>query len=155
MSAPPRISLDDVLSIELPSFTSVAERGQLRSFAKAIGEDDPVYVDVESARAAGYADLPVPPTFLFSLELGRPDPQRVLRLCEVDLRQVLHGEQGFVYHRVAVAGEELLFVPSMVDYYEKRNGALRFFVRQTLVTSGDDAIAELRNVIVVREMELS
>lgn len=145
----------DIVGLELPSFTATAERGRLRSFAGAIGEVDPAYVDLDAARAAGHADLPVPPTFLFSLELARPDPYRVLRELQIDMRQVLHGEQGFAYHRVAVAGEELLFNPRMTDYYEKRDGALRFLVRETAVTSCGAAIAELRNVIVVRELELS
>ncbi len=39
------------------------ERGRLRMFAAAIGETDPIYTDVEAARAAGHPDLPVPPTF--------------------------------------------------------------------------------------------
>jgi hypothetical protein len=144
-----------IVGLQLQSFTAVAERGQLKFFAKAIGETDPIYSDVQSARDAGYSDLPVPPTFLFSLELGRPDPYRVLRELEIDMRQVLHGEQGFMYDRVAVAGEELLFTPRMVDYYEKRDGALRFLVRETEVTSQGAPIARLRNVTVAREMELS
>jgi hypothetical protein len=145
----------DIVGLELPTFTATAERGRLRSFAQAIGETDPVYTDLDAARAAGHQDLPVPPTFLFSLELGRPDPYRVLRDLKIDMRRVLHGEQGFVYHRVPVAGEELHFAPRMVDYYEKRNGALRFLVRETVVTTGGQHVAELRNVIVVRHLELS
>lgn len=145
----------DIVGVELPSFTAVAERGQLRFFAKATGQDSPIYSDLTSAQSAGYADLPIPPTFLFSLELGRPDPYRILRDLEIDIRQVLHGEQGFTYHRVAVAGEELHFAPRMVDYYEKRNGALRFLVRETAVTSGGALVAQLRNVIVARELELT
>lgn len=145
----------DIVGLQLPSFTAVAERGQLRFFAKATGQDNPIYTDLTFAKAAGHADLPVPPTFLFSLELGRPDPYRVLRDLEIDMRQVLHGEQGFTYHRVAVAGENLHFAPRMVDYYEKRGGALRFLVRETEVTSAGEPVAQLRNVIVVRELELT
>jgi len=145
----------DIVGVELPSFTAVAERGQLKFFAKATGQDDPVYSELTIARQAGYADLPVPPTFLFSLELGRPDPYRILNDLEIDMRQVLHGEQGFTYHRVAVAGEQLHFAPRMVDYYEKRDGALRFLVRETEVTSDGEPVAQLRNVIVVRELELT
>ncbi|MPY78402.1 MAG: hypothetical protein GEV04_07875, partial [Actinophytocola sp.] len=45
------------------------ERGRLRFFAKAIGQKDPIYSDVDAARRAGHPDLPVPPTFFFSMEL--------------------------------------------------------------------------------------
>ena len=49
---------------ELPDSVMTIERSRLQFFAKAIGETDPVYTDVAAARAAGYADLPAPPTFL-------------------------------------------------------------------------------------------
>jgi hypothetical protein len=144
-----------IVGLQLPDFTSVAERGRLRAFAHAIGESDPIYTDLAAAQSAGFADLPVPPTFLFSLELERPDPQRVIRELGIDLRQVLHGEEAFTYHRMAVAGEELHFTPAVVDYYEKKGGALRFAVRETRVTAAGTLIAELRNVLVARQLDLS
>ena len=49
------------------------EKGKLRFFAKAIGETDPVYTDPAAARDAGHRDLPVPPTFLFCLEMEGPN----------------------------------------------------------------------------------
>ena len=53
----------------IPAFRTVAEAGRLRFFAKATGETNPVYFDESAARDAGHPDLPLPPTFLFSLEL--------------------------------------------------------------------------------------
>ena len=41
-------------------------------FAAAIGETDPVYTDLDAARAAGHRDLPVPPTFLFASSWSGP-----------------------------------------------------------------------------------
>lgn len=139
---------------ELPRFSTVAERRQIQFFADVVGEDDPTYLDVDAARAAGYPDVPVPPTFLFTLELRRPDPYQVLRELDVDMRQVLHGEQWFAYHRTACAGEELDFAPRITDYYEKKNGALRFLVRETNVSRRGETIADLTNVIVIRRLEL-
>jgi len=52
----------------LPAFRTVAEAGQLRFFAKATGETNPVYFDESAAHDAGHPSLPLPPTFLFSLE---------------------------------------------------------------------------------------
>ncbi|WP_297595021.1 MaoC family dehydratase N-terminal domain-containing protein [Mycobacterium sp.] len=144
----------DAVGLELPTFTSIAERGTLRFFARVIGQTDPVYSDLAAARDAGYTDLPIPPTFLFSLERAGLDPNRVLGELQIDTRQILHGEQEFVYHRVAVAGEELSFAPQITDDYQKRDGALRFLVRETSVTSRGAAVAHLRNVIVIRQTEL-
>ena len=81
--------------------------GRLRFFAKAIGETNPVYTDVDAAQAAGHRDLPVPPTFLFGIELDSPDPFGWLSGIGVDLRRVLHGEQSFTYHSPAYAGDVL------------------------------------------------
>jgi acyl dehydratase len=144
-----------VIGRELPAFTVTAERSRLILFAHVIGEEDPVYTDVAAARAAGHPDLPLPPTFLFSLDLERPDPRAVLQDLDVDMRQVLHGEQAFSYHRLAYAGQELRFASRIADYYEKKGGALRLLVRRTDVTHRGDPVAELANTLVVRRLELS
>ena len=49
-------------------------RSRLRDFAKATGQSDPVYTDVDAAKQAGHRDLPVPPTFFFGIELEAPEP---------------------------------------------------------------------------------
>ena len=135
----------------LPRYTVDVERGRLRFFAKAIGQTDPVYSDEAAARGAGYPGLPVPPTFLFCLEMDGPDPSAVRELLGIDLGKVLHGEQNFTYHAMAYAGDQLSFEQRIVDIYEKKNGALEFVVRETRVVNQHDVlVAELRAVTVVR-----
>jgi hypothetical protein len=135
----------------LPTFTAVAEAGRLRFFAQAIGETDPVYRDEAAARDAGFANLPLPPTFLFCLEMEAPNPAAVRELLGIDYRKVLHGEQSFAYHAMAFAGERLSFAQRIADIYDKKGGLLEFVVRETAVTKADGtAVAELRTVTVVR-----
>lgn len=137
--------------IELTSFNVAVERGRLQAFAKATGQDNPVYRDEAAARAAGYPSLPVPPTFLFCLEMERPNPMEVFERLGVDYAHVLHGEQHFVFHRLAFAGETLRFKSRIADLYEKRGGALGFIVWETRVEGSDGAaVADLRSVMVVR-----
>jgi acyl dehydratase len=134
----------------LPAFSTVAEAGQLRFFAKAIGETNPVYFDVAAARDAGHPNLPLPPTFLFSLEFEQPD---LSWRAEIGLEpsRILHGEQTFTYHRMAYAGDTLLFESRIADIYDKRGGALEFIVRDTRVTNQHgEHVADLRGVIVQR-----
>ena len=126
------------------------ERGRLRSFAHATGQCDPVYLDVDAARSAGHPDLPVPPTFFFSLGLESPDPFGYLDRLGVDLRLVLHGEQTFTYHRLAYAGDRLILRDQVTDAYTKRGGTLEFLIRQTDVSRDDQPIARARSVLVVR-----
>ncbi len=135
----------------MPPFSTVVETGRLRFFAKATGQDDIVYSDEAAARAAGYPALPVPPTFLFCLEMESPNPAAIRELLGMDYRSLLHGEQGFIYHAMAFAGDALTFEQRIDDIYDKKNGALEFVVRKTRVTNQrQELVAELRCVTVQR-----
>ena len=47
--------------------------GKRDELAKAIGETNPIYFDLEAARAAGHPDLLAPPSYLGNaIELGFP-----------------------------------------------------------------------------------
>ncbi len=136
---------------ELPPSTLTVDAGRLRFFAKAIGETNPIFTDIDAAKAAGHANLPVPPTFLFGIELESPDAFEWLAGLGVDLRRVLHGEQSFIYHSTAVAGDVLTSTPTIGNVYSKKGGALDFIEKTSTVTRANgDLVAELKSVIVVR-----
>jgi acyl dehydratase len=84
-------------------------REAIRKFAEAIGDDNPLYLDPAAARAAGYADVVAPPTFLtvltyrFEDEGPTFDPELGL-----DYSVVVHGDQRFIHHRPVIAGDELV-----------------------------------------------
>jgi acyl dehydratase len=132
-------------------FTVPVEAGRLRFFAKATGQTDPVYFDPAAAHDAGHPDLPVPPTFLFCLEMEGPHAGAIRELLGLDYRRLLHGEQQFTYHAMAHAGDQLRFEQRIEDIYDKKGGALEFVVRKTRVTNQDGTlVAELRSVTVQR-----
>ncbi|MCY1402880.1 hypothetical protein D9M71_180420 [compost metagenome] len=134
----------------LPAFAVTAEAGQLRFFAKATGETNPIYFDEQAARDAGHPTLPLPPTFLFSLEFQIPSNAWRDELGIVTAR-ILHGEESFKYHRVAYAGDTLHFDVRIADIYDKKGGALEFVVRETRVTNQrGEHVADLRSVLVQR-----
>lgn len=135
---------------QLPTFLATAEAGQLRFFAKAIGETNPIYFDEQAARDAGHPGLPLPPTFLFSLEFQIPSNAWRDELGIVTAR-ILHGEEFFRYHRMAYAGDTLRFDVRIADIYDKKGGALEFVVRETRVTNQHgEHVADLRSVLVQR-----
>ncbi|WP_017761220.1 MaoC family dehydratase N-terminal domain-containing protein [Pseudacidovorax intermedius] len=135
----------------MPPFEVDVEPGRLRFFAKATGQTDPVYAEEAAARAAGHPGLPVPPTFLFCLEMESPDPAAIRNLLGLDYRRLLHGEQGFAYHRLAHACDRLRFAQRIEDIYDKKGGALEFVVRQTRVSNQrGEHVADLRSVTVMR-----
>src|ERR1700755_880428 len=116
------------LAIELEPLTVAVERGRLVSFARATAQTDPIYSDLDAAKAAGHPALPVPPTFFFSLELEAPDPFGYLRGLGFDMRHGLHGEQAFTYHAIVHAGDVVVLRARIVDAYSKKGGALDFVV---------------------------
>lgn len=87
--------------------TYVVGREKIREFAAAIGDENPVFRDVDAARALGYDDIVAPPTFAIVLSLNAAmnvvmDPDLGL-----DFTRVVHSEQQFTYTRPIVAGDEL------------------------------------------------
>ncbi|MEP9361543.1 MaoC family dehydratase N-terminal domain-containing protein [Nocardioides sp. CN2-186] len=147
------IDRDAALALELDPLEVEVERGALRFFAQATGETRKEYVDVAAARTAGYRDLPVPPTYFFSLELQNPDPFGFLTAIGVDLRGVLHGEQTFEYLAPACAGDRLTLRPRIVDVVSKKGGAMELVTKETEVVDESGAVvARLGSVLVVRSL---
>ena len=132
--------------------TAQVEPGRLRYFLETTGERNPIYRDPEAADAAGYSAVPIPPTYLFCLEMmDAENPFEVLGALDIDLARVLHGEQSFVYHTPAVVGDVLTFRPRVSDVTEKKGGALTLIGVVTEVTRQDGVhIADLKRTIVVR-----
>jgi acyl dehydratase len=85
-------------------------REKVREFSRAVFATNPVNLDVDAARAAGYADIVAPPSFAVVVQeqtlaqlLSEPD-------AGIDLSRVVHGEQRFSFTRPIVAGDLLTAV---------------------------------------------
>ena len=128
------------------------EPGRLRYFFDTIGERNPIYRDATAAKAAGYADIPIPPTYLFCLEMmDAENPFESLEALNIDLARVLHGEQRFTYHSPVTVGDELTFESRVTDVADKKGGALTIINVATRVTDQHGRhVADLARAIVVR-----
>lgn len=128
------------------------EPGRLRYFFETIGERNPIYRDASAAKAAGHDGIPVPPTYLFCLEMmDAENPFEFLEALNIDLARVLHGEQRFDYHAPVVVGDTLTFQSRVVDVAEKKGGALTIVTIETKVTNQDGThVADTTRSVVVR-----
>ena len=128
------------------------EPGRLRFFLDTLGETNPVYRDAVAAKAAGFADRPIPPTYLFCLEMIDSErPFALLDALKVDIGRLLHGEQKFVYRAPVYCGDELTFVSTVADVQHKKGGALTMIDVTTRVTNQrGEAVADGVRVVVVR-----
>lgn len=140
------------IGYELPARKVVVERGQLKLFCKAIGESNSIYLEETAAREAGFAGLPVPPTFPMSLSLlAEPASSEVYEAMGVDKTKLLHGEQEFRYLSPIYVGDELSLRCKISDIYQKNDGALEFIVYDTvLLNQQDKPVVEMQSVTVVR-----
>jgi len=140
-----------IVGREYPPFSVEVEKRWVRSFAEAIGETDPIYLDEQAARAAGYRSLAVPPTFPFAAIMERNQSFMILDELGIDKRRTMHGEQSFAWHGDLCAGDVLNGRQRIVDVYDKKNGALEFIVCEIACTNQlGEPVCDLRTTIVVR-----
>ncbi|MFN2489162.1 MAG: MaoC family dehydratase N-terminal domain-containing protein [Actinomycetota bacterium] len=127
------IVAEPYLEFELP-----IERGKVREFALAVGEDNPIFFDVEAARREGLPDVVAPPTFTVSQIWQVPREEREERLgARLDYERVLHGEQEFELRRLPFAGEVLKGVMRIARDLTKegrRGGRMRFVTYESRFT---------------------
>jgi acyl dehydratase len=99
-------------------------REKVREYAAAVGESNPLYYDLEAARAGGYTDVLAPPMFVVVYS-GGPfikalfDPE-----LEIDFAHLVHGSQQFQWRQPVVAGDEITTTLTVKDISER--AGLRF-----------------------------
>lgn len=145
------MSYEDFIGKEYPSFTAEIEKGRIRQFANAIGEDNPVYVDEKAALDAGYASLPAPPTFSFCLAMDAGQSFNILEDMNIPMTKAVHGAQGFTYKQPICAGDEITGVQKVTNVFEKKGGALLFIEAEIgMVNQNGDSVCDLQTTVIVR-----
>jgi acyl dehydratase len=94
----------------------------VRAFARGVGYTDPVYFDLDAAKAAGYRSLPAPPTYLGTPVFvpGRSDdtfsnPREGQPRVNHGLKNVLDGGTEVEYYEDICAGDSLTGVSRVGD----------------------------------------
>ena len=140
-----------VIGHEFKPFSATVEAGKVRLFCKAIGEDDPIYVDEAAAKKAGFARIPVPPTFLQAITNDDPEKGGLLKVLNVDIGLILHGEQHYEYLAPVHVGDKITCQQKVVDIYDKKGGALWFVVSETsMKDQAGKLVAKATGITVVR-----
>src|SRR5580704_14981946 len=83
--------------------TYAVGREKIREYAAAVGETNPLYSDLQAARAAGYADLVAPPMFAVvyasrGIVGAMFDPDVGLNFA-----MMVHGAQEFRWDELVIA----------------------------------------------------
>ena len=118
-----------------PPVVYAVGREKVKEYAFAVGETNPLHVDVEAARAAGHRDVVAPPMFavVYSAPAVAPaifDPE-----VGLDFARMVHGGQEFRWGPLVVAGDEITTETTVKDISERAGNG--FYVFETTSTNQD------------------
>ena len=110
-------------------------REKVREYARAVGETNPLHLDVEAARAVGYRDVVAPPMFTVVYSAPAMVPAIFDPEVEMNFALMVHGGQEFEWGALVTAGDEISTTAS-VKSIEERDGK-GFYVFETVSTNQD------------------
>jgi len=122
--------IQDLIGKEFPPFDMPVERGKIREFANAIGDDNPIYSDPAYAAKSAFGSILAPPTFVATKAFWRKG-ESVFELAGFDPHFRLHGEEEYEYYKPILAGDVLTCESKITEAYEKpgrRGGKMTFIV---------------------------
>ena len=144
----------DLIGIEFKPFSFEIEKGKIKELVNAIGDNNPIFTSLDAAKEAGYEGIPIPLTFLNTIDLwggyGFEEKAEKLKLNRI---KVLNGEQEFEYFGDIYAGDKIT-VTTIVVHQETKTGSSG---KMELITTEneyrndqDKLVAISRNVIINR-----
>jgi acyl dehydratase len=118
-----------------PPTTYAVGREKIREYAHATGESNPLHLDVDAARAAGYRDLVAPPMFavVYSAPAVAPglfDPE-----VGIDFARMVHGSQEFRWGPLVIAGDEITTTAALRDVTARES--MSFYVFESVSENQD------------------
>ena len=141
----------------LPPFEFPIERGKIKEFARALGDKNPLYIDQDLAKRAGFASIPAPPTYTASMLHHVPDENFLLNIMAelgMNVARSMHGEQEFEYIKPITAGDVLTVQMGVTDSYQKeskRGNRLNFTVFEATHTNQDGEIVQKERMTFIEE----
>lgn len=133
-------------------YTREVEKGHIRRFVEAIGDDHPIYVDEAYAASTPYRGIIAPPTFATTLTMDAPNPLKSVPGFE--MRRVLHGEQEYIFHRPMRPGDKYWIQSEITDVYDRQgsSGRMTFIIIETVARDiNNEPVVTGRSTIVYRQ----
>jgi len=109
----------DAVGKEWPATTYQVGREKIREYANALGIDNPVHLDVEAARAAGFRDVVAPPMFAVVYSSPAMAPAMFDPDVAMNFAAMVHGGQQFEWDEPACSGDETTTTAKCVSIEEK------------------------------------
>ena len=104
-------------------------REKIREYAFAVGESNPLHLDPEAARAAGFADVVAPPMFAVVYAGRSVGPALLDPEVGMNFALMVHGGPGFRWGPLVVAGDEITTTTEVKEINDR--GSMNFYVFET------------------------
>ena len=125
----------DAVGKTYPSTLYAVGREKIREYALAVGESNPLHLDPEAARAAGFRDVVAPPMFCVVYSSPAIGPAIFDPEVGIDFAMMVHGGQEFVWGPLVVAGDEITTTVSVKSIEERAGNG--FYVFESRSTNQD------------------
>ena len=104
-------------------FSRKIEAQSVRDYARVLGLENPIYTDLDAARASGYRDIAVPLGYVIAFTVVPREAK--FAAAQIDERKALAGGMSFEVRAPICAGDTLTGKCKLVSIEEKR-GARSF-----------------------------
>jgi acyl dehydratase len=125
----------DAIGKSFPPYEYEVGKEKIGEYARAVGEENPVYFDRAAAKEAGFRDVPAPPMFAVVFSSGSVAPALFDPEVELNFAMMVHGGQEFVWGEPVCAGDTISTVTTVKDISEK--GGMGFYVFESVSTNQD------------------
>jgi acyl dehydratase len=112
-------------------------REKIREYAHAVGETNPLHLDPEAARAAGYRDVVAPPMFCVVYSSPSVAPALFDPDVGINFAMMVHGGQEFVWGPLVVAGDEVTTTVTVKSIEQRAGNGFYVFESQSVNQDGE------------------
>ena len=123
----------DAIGKTYPPTLYAVGREKIKEFALAVGESNPIHLDHEAARKAGFADVVAPPMFAVVFSGRAVGPALLDPEVGLNFALMVHGAQEFRWGPLVVAGDEITTATTVKDIADR--GGMGFYVFETASTN--------------------
>jgi acyl dehydratase len=143
--------------VDPPTIKEV-EKGAIRRYAEAVGDDNPLYYDEEYARKTKYGGIIAPPGFFGWAVSATPTSEGLIglmgALIEAGYAGILDGGMAYDFYLPVRAGDILVASPKVKDVVEKEGKTKMMICRfeTTYINQNGDLVAKSYHTLIGRQL---
>ena len=116
-----RLAIDTkFIGKKYPAHTYEVGKEKIKEFARAIGDNNPLFLDDEKAKASKYGAIVAPPMFAVVYAGALAGEMLLDGDLALNLMMLVHGEQEFEFGEVVKSGDVITTESEIAEIYEKK-----------------------------------